>query len=122
MMASIFCSVISRRAFSSRALRSSAVIGFARVRIDVSAAMLGGTGPAAASPPRPRCADTGAAERPAAAPLSQRNDRRDNMGFSLEAEAKPAGHVGAAGIDGQRIIERDRSLRERHAESEAHVR
>ena len=35
-----------------RARRSSAVIGFARSRIDVSAAMLGGSGPAASPPPR----------------------------------------------------------------------
>ena len=49
MSASIFCSAISRRAFSSRPRRSSAVIGLAWLRIDVSAAMLGGSGPAGAA-------------------------------------------------------------------------
>ncbi len=37
--ASIFCSVMSRRAFSTRPFRSSRVIGFAVPRIEVSAAM-----------------------------------------------------------------------------------
>src|SRR5262245_65903033 len=78
MMASIFCSPISRFAFSMRPRRSSAVIGFALSRTDVSAAMLGGSGPEVLPPAR-RCADTGETERPAAALVSQRNDRRVSM-------------------------------------------
>src|SRR4051794_38379648 len=118
MTASIFCSVIRRRAFSSLARRSSAVMGLARLRIELSPAMLGGSGPAGASAPRPRWADSEAVESPAA-PVSQRNDRRDTMGAPSETNAQAAAHVRAACIDGQRIIERDREVREQFAEAEA---
>jgi hypothetical protein len=64
---------------SMRARRSSAVIGRTRSRIEASAARLGGSGPAGASPPRPRCADTFIVAKPAAAPVANRNDRRDSM-------------------------------------------
>src|SRR5213592_284783 len=69
---------MSRRAFSMRAARSSFVIGFARSRIEVSAAILAGRGPASA-PPRPRWADTRVTDSPAAAPASESNERREIM-------------------------------------------
>src|SRR5438093_1184633 len=69
---------MSRRAFSMRAARSSFVIGFARSRIEVSAAILAGTGPASGLP-RPRWADTRVTDSPTAAPASESNERREIM-------------------------------------------
>src|SRR5262245_5864819 len=82
MIASIFCSAIRRRAFSSRARRSAAVIGLAFDRIDVSASMLGGSGPFGAAL-RPRCAAARVTEAPTAAPATARNDRREIMDGSV---------------------------------------
>src|SRR5579864_2640804 len=76
---------MSFRAFSMRALRSSAVMGFARSRIDVSAEMLGGTGPTSASP-RPRCAERWMTGSVAAAPATERNVRREIMGARLSRQ------------------------------------
>src|SRR5262245_49796510 len=92
-MASIFCSPISRRAFSSRLRRSAAVIGLAFDRIEASASMLGGSGPVGAAPPRARCAETRIAGRPAARPVNQRKDRREiitvSVGKTLPPPARP---------------------------------
>src|SRR5881394_3636159 len=82
-MASSLFSAISRRALSIRAARSSFVIGFARSRIDVNAAMLGGTGVLSAAAARPRCADSRATGHAAAAPVIDRNDRREIIRNSL---------------------------------------
>ena len=43
--------------------------------------MLGGSGPAGAAA-RPRCADTRVTDRPAAAPVSDKNERRENISGS----------------------------------------
>src|SRR5258708_39754494 len=77
MIASIFCAAISRFAFSMRARRSSAVIGLARSRIDVNAAMLAGSGPGGSGAPRLRWADTRVIGTAAAARL--RKVRRETM-------------------------------------------
>src|SRR4051812_36023481 len=118
MMASIFCSVISRRAFSRRERRSSAVIGLASARIDVSAAMLAGTGPAGASPPRPRWADSGVTVSPADAPVSQRNDRRDSMdiSFNTDRETETETETEAEGYGGHGFNTEERNNREQNRE------
>jgi len=61
-----------------RTVMDEDVIGFARSRIDVSAAMPGGAGPAG-SALRPRCAETRVTDTPAAAPVNHRNERRVSM-------------------------------------------
>src|SRR4051812_19463091 len=76
MTASSLFSAINARARSMRFLRSSFVIGFARSRIDESAAIVGGSGPASAPAPRPRCADNFVTDNPAAPPVSHKNVRR----------------------------------------------
>jgi hypothetical protein len=86
-MACRLCSAISRRAFSIRAARSSLVIGLARSRIEVSAAMLAGRGPVSV-PPRLRWADTRVTDRPATALVRKRKERRDGMA------APESGHRG----------------------------
>src|SRR5881628_3071887 len=79
MMASSFASAISFFARSIRPRRSSVVIGFTRSRIDVSAAMLGGSGPVD-SDPRPRWAETRVMVRlPATAPVRVRKWRLVSM-------------------------------------------
>src|SRR5206468_1550431 len=78
-MASSLFSAMSRRALSMRAARSSFVIGFARSRIDVNAAMLGGTGVLSAAAARPRCAERRRTGDAAGAPAIDRNDRRENI-------------------------------------------
>jgi hypothetical protein len=72
MIASILCCDISRRAFSIRARRSSLVIGVARSRMEVSAAMDGGSGAAWANAGDTRPATSAAAE-------DQKKLRRVNM-------------------------------------------
>src|SRR5260221_8430567 len=100
-MASIFLSAMSFCARAMRARRSSAVIGFARLRIDVSAAMLAGRGPAAPLPsaPRPRCAESRTAGRPTVAPAIERNERREIIDNSsmcsghFTSAARPRGSI-----------------------------
>src|SRR3954470_17774514 len=82
MMASIFSAAMILRARSIRAARSAAVIGFAAARIEASAAILGVSGPPGASLPRPRCADRRVTDKPAAAPVNDRKERRVNISQS----------------------------------------
>src|SRR5436190_23575874 len=89
-MASSLFSAISRRALSIRAARSSFVIGFARSRIDVNAAMLDGTGVLSAAAARPRCADSRATGHAAAAPVIDRNDRREIIGTPYQIRGASA--------------------------------
>src|SRR6185295_8330894 len=103
MMASIFCSAISFRAFSRRPRRSAAVIGLAFERIDVNASMLGGSGPVAAAPPRGRWAETRVTGTPAAAPASERKCRREIIKVSVGRC-----RVSSRGLErGARAAERD---------------
>src|SRR5205809_3854251 len=92
---------MSRRAFSMRAARSSFVIGFARSRIEVSAAILAGTGPASA-PPRPRWADTRVTDSPAATPASESKERREIMRASNQLENITIERRGRKGRKGRR--------------------
>src|SRR5262252_8109475 len=121
MIASIFCATMICLARSMRARRSSAVIGFTRPRIDVRAAMLGGSGPLA-SPPRPRCAEIRTTDRPAAAPVSHRNDRRVTMTVSSKTESKAAADAKAAGVHVQRVAERHAGMRKVGADAKADLR
>src|SRR5262245_11917375 len=99
MMASIFCSAIRTRARSSRLRRSSAVIGVARLRIEVSAWMLGGSGPASSAARRPRCAKSGVTDRPYDAAVIDRNRRRDSIGNSSESETKATADPDATDVE-----------------------
>src|SRR5215218_4676357 len=93
-----------------RARRSSLVIGFARSRIEVSAAIAGGSGPDAGAL-RPRCAETRVTGSPAAA--SQRKERRESMSALVNVNRvitrlpdypiyQPGGDGGA--VDARRLV------------------
>src|ERR1035437_1082248 len=95
-MASSVFSVIRRRARSTRARRSSLVIGLAWSRIDASAVMLGGNGPVWLPPRPPRCAERRMVGNTApAAPASERNVRRVSMDLPYQIQDRFRRDVGA---------------------------
>src|SRR5439155_18595316 len=107
-IASSEVSAMRRRARSIRARRSSFVIGVAWLRIDVSAAMPGGSGPLSARIPRPRCAETRAMDRPAPATVdSQRKARRE----SIEPPGPEVCHVRAGLVLDAQLVQRLRGGR-----------